>query len=220
MPWRFRWLARHKRLVNNRPFGYNPLMRIVAGSKRGMKLYEPRGMVSRPILDRVKESLFSILYGYDLPEGARVADVFSGVGSLGLEALSRGARCVTFVERDPDIGQTLRRNIDKAGFADRSRVVRTNAFVSGAVPGPDSPVYDLVFVDPPYPATQDVGQQSPLAGLIEVLGRQVTDRAIVTVRTHKRIALPAAYGPFKVIDRRVWGTMAIALLRKAGGATP
>ena len=78
-------------------------MRIIAGTKRGMKLLSPETRVSRPITDRVKESLFSVLYKYDLPEGKRVADLFSGVGSLGLEALSRAAAFVTFVERDAEV---------------------------------------------------------------------------------------------------------------------
>jgi 16S rRNA G966 N2-methylase RsmD len=73
--------------------------------------------VSRPITDRVKESLFSVLYKYDLPDGKIAADLFCGVGSLGLEALSRGAEFVTFVEKDPKIIATLKKNIEKAGFA-------------------------------------------------------------------------------------------------------
>src|SRR4030042_6225825 len=78
-------------------------MRIIAGSKKGMNLFSPRLDISRPITDRVKESLFSVLYKYDLPQGATVADLFSGGGSQGLESLSRGAGFVTFVERDRDV---------------------------------------------------------------------------------------------------------------------
>jgi len=78
-------------------------MRIIAGSKRGMKLLSPKTGESRPITDRVKESLFSVLYKYDLPNGKMVADLFCGVGSLGLEALSRGAEFVTCFEKDPKI---------------------------------------------------------------------------------------------------------------------
>ena len=88
-------------------------MRIIAGTKRGMHLLSPKTCDSRPITDRVKESLFSVLYGYDLPADAVVADLFSGVGSLGLEALSRGAEFVTFVEQDPKIAATLNQNIEK-----------------------------------------------------------------------------------------------------------
>jgi len=81
--------------------------------------------VSRPITDRVKESLFSVLYKYDLPDGKIAADLFCGVGSLGLEALSRGAEFVTFVEKDPKIIATLKKNIEKAGFAGSSTVSRS-----------------------------------------------------------------------------------------------
>ena len=91
-------------------------MRIIAGAKRGMHLLGPKTEGSRPITDRVKESLFSVLYKYDLPDGAVVADLFCGVGSLGLEALSRGAKCVTFVEKDQRIIAVLKKNIEKAGF--------------------------------------------------------------------------------------------------------
>ncbi|MHC4185892.1 MAG: RsmD family RNA methyltransferase [Planctomycetota bacterium] len=125
-------------------------MRIIAGEKRGMKLLGPRAGDTRPIIDRVKESLFSVLYKYGLPEGKVVADVFCGVGSLGLEALSRGAEFVTFVEKDPRVVVVLKKNIEKAGFAEQSKVLRADAFKVGAPPGPKEHEYDLVFVDPRF----------------------------------------------------------------------
>ena len=91
-----------------------------------MKLLSPKTQVFRPITDRVKESLFSVLYKYDLPHGARVADLFCGIGSLGLEALSRGATFVTFVEKDPRIVAILKKNIVKARFMNESKVIRAN----------------------------------------------------------------------------------------------
>jgi 16S rRNA (guanine966-N2)-methyltransferase len=103
-------------------------MRIIAGAKRGMKLLSPRTDVSRPITDRVKESLFNVLWNYGFPEDKIVADLFCGVGSLGLEALSRGAEFVTFVEKDPKIIATLKKNIEKAGFGSGSKVIRADAF--------------------------------------------------------------------------------------------
>ncbi len=177
-----------------------------------MKLIEPKGDVSRPILDRVKESLFSVLYKYDLPAEAVVADVFAGVGSLGLEALSRGARYVCFVERDPEIGRVLQQNIAKAGWGDRVKVARHDAYGGGAPVDRQVGSYDLVFVDPPYPTTYDVGADSHLAGLLQVLRSQVKPDAVVTVRTHRRVTLLERYGDFKVLDRRKWGTMAVTLL--------
>ena len=134
-------------------------MRIIAGTKRGMKLFSPETRETRPITDRVKESLFKVLRNYDLLAGARVADLFCGVGSLGLEALSRGAAFVTFVEKNAEIAEVLEKNIAKAGFGERSRVVRASAFRVGAPVGPGGERYDLVFVDPPYATTQEVGEQ-------------------------------------------------------------
>jgi 16S rRNA (guanine966-N2)-methyltransferase len=187
-------------------------MRIIAGTKKGLRLESPVGDVSRPILDRVKESLFSVLYQYDLPAHARVADLFAGVGSLGLEALSRGAAWVSFAEHDLAIQRILQANIDKAGFTDRSCIQSSSAYAAGALPVPGVPLYNLVFVDPPYPTTEDVGGQSSLAGLMDCLAKQVTLDALIVVRTHKRAHLLERYGPFGVVDRRAWGKMAVTLL--------
>lgn len=191
-------------------------MRIIAGTKRGMKLQSPKTQESRPVTDRVKESLFSMLYKYDLPAGAVVADLFSGVGSLGLEALSRGAEFVTFVERDPKIIVILNKNIERACFVKESKVVRANAFKLGAPVGSNVRKYNLVFVDPPYAATKDVGAGSLLGKLLDVLGGQVAGEGIVVVRTRKGTRLLDEYGWFGVIERRRWGTMVVTILRDTG----
>ena len=187
-------------------------MRIIAGTKRGMKLLSPKTQVSRPIIDRVKESLFSVLYKYDLPDGKVVADLFSGVGSLGLEALSRGAVFVTFVEQNPNIIATLKKNIEKSGFVKKSKVIKADAFSIGA------PIkerqYDLIFVDPPYACTEDVGPNSPLSSLLDVLNCRIATDGIVVVRTNRSTKLLERYGVLKIIDRRKWGTMAVTILQK------
>jgi len=188
-------------------------MRIIAGTKRGMKLFSPETNVTRPITDRVKESLFNILQNYDLLAGARVADLFCGVGSLGLEALSRGAAFVTFVENNDQVVTVLQKNIAKAGFGEQSRVVRASAFPVGAPVDPGGERYNLVFVDPPYATTQEVGEHSSLADLLQVLQDQVVAKGVVVVRTHRRVAVLEDYGPFHVVDRRQWGTMSIVLLQ-------
>jgi 16S rRNA (guanine(966)-N(2))-methyltransferase RsmD len=189
-------------------------MRIIAGSKRGMKLLSPKTQVSRPVIDRVKESLFSVLDKYDLPESALVADLFCGVGSLGLEALSRGAAFVTFVERDQKIFTILKRNIEKAGFVKESKVVRADAFKVGADIDASGNKYSLVFVDPPYLATKNVEANSSLGDLLVLLGGQVADNGIVVVRTERKVSLLDRYGQFQVIERRRWGTMVVTLLRR------
>jgi len=188
-------------------------MRIIAGTKRGMKLISPETRATRPITDRIKESLFNVLQNYDLLAGARVADLFCGVGSLGLEALSRGAAFVTFVENNEEVLAILEKNVVKAGFASQCRVVRASAFRVGAPPGPAGAPYDLVFVDPPYASTQDVGEQSSLADLLRTLQKQVVAKGVVVVRTHRRVTMLEDYGPFHAIDRRRWGTMSIVLLQ-------
>lgn len=187
-------------------------MRIIAGTKRGMKLLGPKTQVSRPITDRVKESLFSVLNKYDLPNGKKVADLFCGVGSLGLEALSRGAVSVTFVEQDPKVSAVLKKNIEKAGFAAESKVIMADAFRIGAPV--DEQEYDLVFVDPPYACTSDVGHDSPLSGLLQVLSEQVSDDGFVVVRVDRRTELLDKYGRFQIAEQRRWGNMAVTILQK------
>jgi len=189
-------------------------MRIIAGTKSGMKLFEPAGLVSRPILDRVKGSLFSILFSRGVLQGAVVADLFAGVGSLGLEALSRGASFVRFVESDKAVSAVLARNIAKAGFAGQSTVARANAFSAYTLEEPGRPRYDLVFVDPPYAATADVGEASALAGLMTGLADRVASHALVVVRTERRVRLLDRYGCLSVQDRREYGKMALTFLER------
>jgi 16S rRNA (guanine966-N2)-methyltransferase len=188
-------------------------MRIIAGTKRGMKLLSPKTDLSRPITDRVKESLFSVLYKYGMPEGKMVADLFCGVGSLGAEALSRGARFVTFVEKDPKTITVLTKNIEKAGFTDRSKAIRADAFkIAGRA---DRQKYDLVFVDPPYSTSSQTANGSPLANLLNALNQRLAPDAIAVVRTRKEIELPEQFGRLKVIERRRWGTMNVTILQQS-----
>jgi 16S rRNA (guanine966-N2)-methyltransferase len=188
-------------------------MRIIAGAKRGMRLFSPKTDASRPITDRVKESLFSVLYKYELPGGKIAADLFCGVGSLGLEALSRGAEFVTFVEKDLKIMATLKKNIEKAGFAGETKVIRADAFKIGAPV--DEQKYDLIFVDPPYSATRETKEGSPLSELLVLLTEQLSPDGIVVVRTEKRTELLEQYGQLGVIERRQWGTMAVTILQRS-----
>jgi len=176
-------------------------------------LFSPRTDVSRPITDRVKESLFSVLYKYDLPDGKIVADLFCGVGSLGLEALSRGAEFVTFVEKDPKTVAILEKNIEKAGFAGESKVIRADAFKIGAAV--DEQKYDLIFVDPPYSTTRETKEGSPLSELLVLLSEQSAVDGIIVVRTERRTELLSRYSCLETIERRQWGTMAVTILQRS-----
>ena len=185
-------------------------MRIIAGTKRGMKLLPPKGDTTRPIIDRVKESIFDVLYKYDLVEGRNVADLFSGTGSFGLEALSRGARRACFVEQAGRIIEILKKNIEKCGFTDRANVVRANAFAVGAPVWDESEKFSLVFVDPPYAMSRDAEEGSPLGKLMMLLAGQITDDGLVVVRTEKEVRTLDSYARLSVVDRRRWGNMAVA----------
>ena len=143
-----------------------------------------------------------------------MADLFCGVGSLGLEVLSRGAEFVTFVEQDPKIIVTLERNIEKAGFVKQSNVIRADVFRIGAPVGSEGRKYNLIFVDPPYSLAQDVKSGSPLSKLFDFLQEQAADGALAIVRTDHRTFLQERYGQFQVVERRKWGTMAVTILRK------
>lgn len=119
-------------------------MRIIAGRWRGRTLAAPPGAATRPTADRTREALFSMLASrIGSFEDLRVADIFAGTGALGLEALSRGARSCTFVERDRDAVTALKANIVRLGAEGSD--VRAQA-AEGFAGGP----FDVVFLDPPY----------------------------------------------------------------------
>lgn len=188
-------------------------MRIISGIKRGMKLLGPGTHETRPITDRAKESLFSVLYKYDVIEDGCVADLFSGTGSMGLESLSRGAKFATFIEQAPKVVAILKQNIEKADFVDESTVLRANVFKVGAPITTDIEKYNLVFVDPPYVMSTNSREGTQVAHLLMLLNDQLAPGGLVVVRTHKRSELDEQYGNLKIIDRRLWGTMGVAILQ-------
>ena len=118
-------------------------MRIIAGIARSRRLIAPPGQTTRPMTDRVRESLFSSISAW-IPDSV-VFDLYAGTGSMGLEALSRGASDVTFVERDRNAIAALRTNIETVGLGGRVVSGDVDRFLDRA----DGPL-DLAFVDPPY----------------------------------------------------------------------
>ncbi len=126
-------------------------MRIIAGTFRGVALASVgKGDAAahlRPTTDRVRESLFNVLANHDVIEGARVLDLFAGTGALGLEALSRGAAQVTFVDDGRVAQRLIGQNIAKLRVRDRAEIMRRDA---RHLPGRTGAPFDLVFMDPPY----------------------------------------------------------------------
>ena len=178
-----------------------------------MQLLPPRDRTTRPITDRVKESLFSILQPRLVD--ARVADLFCGTGSMGLESLSRGAAHAIMVDADHDALTRLKKNIDKLGFAAQTTVVRTDIFRTGIpIPATQTARCDLVFVDPPYRLSLDSTLQAPLGRLLIKLSEQVAEDAQVVVRTDRRTTLLDTYDQLRLQQQRTYGSMTLTFLEK------
>jgi len=128
-------------------------MRIIAGEFRSRRLLTPPDdSVTRPIPDRVKESLFGLLRGHC--EGATVFDGFAGTGAIGLEAISRGASRCVFIEQDKAIAGLLAKNIESLGASERAELIVGDALGPGALARAPRPL-TLAFLDPPYPLVQE-----------------------------------------------------------------
>jgi len=121
-------------------------MRVISGAARGRKLKEPSGFDIRPTSDMVKESVFNIIQ-FDI-EGRKVLDLFAGTGQLGVEALSRGAKSVVFVDSKAEAVKLIKENLNLCGFSDRATVQSRDAlrFLE------NDEKFDLIFIDPPYDA--------------------------------------------------------------------
>ncbi len=120
-------------------------MRIVAGEFRGRRLVAPANTATRPTTDRVREAIFNALTSLDILVDTTVADLYAGSGALGIEALSRGARHCTFVEKDRAALSAIHANIGTLGISGRTRVVSGDALVKSK-----GLAVDVAFVDPPY----------------------------------------------------------------------
>jgi 16S rRNA (guanine966-N2)-methyltransferase len=118
-------------------------VRIIAGQHRGARIFAPKGLDTRPTSDRVREAAFNLIGPVD---GAAVLDLFAGSGSMGLEALSRGAASAVFVENDREACRAIDRNIEKLR-AKGARVVQQDVLQALAT---DRGTYDLILCDPPY----------------------------------------------------------------------
>jgi 16S rRNA (guanine966-N2)-methyltransferase len=123
-------------------------MRIIAGSRKGARIFAPKGRETRPTGDRVREAAFNLM-GPAFAEEARVLDLFAGSGAMGLEALSRGAAHATFVESDREACRTINGNLDKLGF-DHATVLCQDALTALRTDARAGTRYDLVLDDPPY----------------------------------------------------------------------
>ncbi|WP_171122989.1 MULTISPECIES: 16S rRNA (guanine(966)-N(2))-methyltransferase RsmD [unclassified Ruegeria] len=180
-------------------------MRIIAGEFRGRALTSvgkgDAGAHLRPTTDRVRESLFNVLTHQIDFDGLRVLDLFAGTGALGLEALSRGAAHVTFVD-DGRVAQGLiRKNIDLTRSTDRTQLIRRDATRLGD--NPDAP-YDLIFLDPPY--GKSMGEKA-----IGALRGWIADDALIVWEENAPMQPPEG---FTLQNSRKYGDTHITLMWK------
>lgn len=168
-------------------------MRIIGGVARSRRLISPPGEATRPMTDRMRESLFSSIAAW--LDDAAVLDLYAGSGSLGLEALSRGAQAATFVENDRKAVSKLRTNLATVGLGGDIVTVDVDRFIDIS-----SDRYDLVFVDPPYAV--------PLASVVDTIAKLaplVNDGGLVVVHRRHGEEWPVRIADFVLVDERRFG---------------
>jgi len=181
-------------------------VRIVAGKFRGKLLLSPHDEGIRPTADRVREAVFNMLASRLGPhfEGRRVLDLFAGTGALGLEALSRGAAFVAFVDTSTEARGLIRDHIEAFGAGGVSKLLRRDATDLG--PAGSLKPFDLVFLDPPY--GRGLGERA-LASARD--GGWIAPEATIVLEEGRDTALDLPAG-FVVDDRRIYGAAAVHLL--------
>lgn len=168
-------------------------MRIIAGAARSRRLVGPPGKTTRPMTDRMRESLFSSIAAR-IPDSA-VLDLFAGTGSMGLEALSRGAQSVIFVEQDHRALQALRTNIENVGLGGDVVAGDVDRFLTSG-----RGHFDLVFVDPPYAVA--------LPSLVEMIAKVsplLAQSGLVVVHRRRGDDPPPAIDDLLLSDQRRYG---------------
>lgn len=180
-------------------------MRIVAGRFKGRTLAAPKSRDIRPTSDRLREALFDILehrFAGRL-EGARVVDLFAGTGALGLEALSRGAATVLFVDNGVEARALIRENVEALGLGGVTRVFRADATRLGKAPA--GPPFTLAFLDPPY------GQNLAGPTLVSLVGGGWLGPGALVVVEEEADAAIVAPDRLEPLDERRYGDAKLAI---------
>lgn len=181
-------------------------MRITGGELGGRRLSAPDSADIRPMRDQVRAALFNILM--DVVADSVFLDLFAGTGSVGLEALSRGARRAVFVDQGREALQLLRQNVDDLGVSDQAEVVAGDAFAALGELEQANERFDLAFVGPPYGA--DLAHQT----LTHLAASDVLNPdAIVVTEVFKKESVENAYGQLAEIDERLYGDNRLVFYR-------
>lgn len=175
-------------------------VRVIAGTFGGRKIETPEGKRTHPMAERVRNALFNSI-GAEV-EGARVLDAFAGSGAVGIEALSRGASHVTFVERDRAAQQVVAENIALLGIEERAKLVK--ASVAAWASTYDGELFDLILIDPPYHDPQ-FSTAMQISGLLK-------PGALMVLSRPGRSESPTKPGVV-VVDNRSYGDAALTYFR-------
>lgn len=181
-------------------------VRIIAGKARGRKLIPPATMETRPTLDRVKESMFSIIQNY-IPD-AVVVDVFAGTGSLGLEAASRGAKEVYLVDRSKDAFSLLKQNIENLKFEDTCHALNKDSYEALRYLSDKNKVFDIIFIDPPY-----CKEMIPEAIKIIYDKKMLSKDGIIVTKIDSIEEIYEGYEEISLIKSRKYGNTTICLYK-------
>lgn len=189
------------------------MLRIVAGEFGGRKILPPPGATTRPMTGFAKKSLFGMIH--ERLTGAIVCDLYCGTGTLGLEALSRGARQCGFAEKDRRVVERLNRNIDTCGVRNSALVWPGNIErrLMGCLPKLDGPV-DIAFVDPPFPAVRKWSWSLIETRLFAPLTEHLADGGSVILRTPDDAECPETLAGLTRRREKKYGQMTIAFYEK------
>jgi 16S rRNA (guanine966-N2)-methyltransferase len=182
-----------------------PKMRVIAGTAKGHHLKFPKGTKTRPATDLVRGAIFSILENTAIG-WSEVLDLFSGSGALGIEALSRGAGWVDFVDSEPRCCGIIKENLEKTKLAAQAHVYCCN--VIKAISFLDKE-YDIILMDPPY-ANRAIGDVITQLAASRLVGKNTT----IVVTHSPRLTLSPTYGCINVIKEHRHGDSCIAIYRK------
>ncbi len=180
-------------------------MRVIAGKAKGHRLKVPKGTIVRPATDLVRGAIFSILESIT-SDWALVLDLFSGSGALGIEALSRGADWVDFVDREPRCCDIIKQNLEKTKLAAQAHIYCCSA--TRAVSFLDKE-YNIILMDPPY-SNSSIGDLVTQLATSRLLGAN----SIIVVTHSPRLPLDSTYATLNRIKERRHGDSCIALYRK------
>lgn len=186
-------------------------MRVIAGKFRSRQLKSLKGTALRPTSDRLRETLFNVIAGR--VEGARFIDVFAGTGAVGIEALSRGALEVVFIENHAAAAALIRENLESLGLRAGSRVLALDALrgleeIAGEAAA-NSGTYDVVFLDPPYAAAEDYRRVLSFLGVSALL----TEGSLVVAEHRRNFNLPEQSGSLAKVRVLRQGDAALSFYR-------